>query len=1196
MIDFCTYNIRGLNNKQAFAKDFISHNKISMIALLETRVQQDHAEVISRRIALNFNWVFNYNHHSNGRIWLGWNNSIWKVLVISTSMQQISCSIKKLSTGECFIVSFVYGLNTPQERRLLWSELSSLRNSIGDDVPWSLMGDFNVCLGPDETNKCLVWTRSMLDFRDFILSQGLADLNCSGPRLTWWDSCIADPCFKKLDRCLVNGAWMVNFNMSKALILPRGISDHCPVAVSISHEYSGGRKPFQFFLHLLSSPDFLKVVSEAWQEEIVGDPWYILTTKLRIAKMGLRKLNDYTGNLHSAVQEARNALLDFQMAMPISPSVQQFEAEAKLRAELQDKLKHEEIFLRQKARVNWLKNGDNNNRFFFNACKGRWNVNKIFMLTDSNGVDVTTHKEISRVAVNYFKTLLGSTTPVVDFPTDIVLPQLTEDHRTLLAAPFSALDVFNTFKHMAKHKCPGPDGLPVEFYLAAWDIIGEDVTKGILHFFNTLHLPRIVNSSALALVPKSQQAAMMSDFRPISCCNVLYKCISKMLTARLKIIMPAIISPCQSAFVPHRLIGDNIMLAQALCRNYHLNSGQPRCALKVDIRKAFDTLNWHFLFEALRKMGFPDIFSNWVMKCISSCMLSVKVNGSLEGYFAAKSGLRQGDPLSPYLFVIAMEVMTSCINNEIAKGNFAYHWLANEASISHLIFADDVFLFSKGDVASVSALMDGVRKFSNVSALFPNVNKSQCFFGNVPRDEKLSILNLTGFRMGTLPITYLGLPLISTKLKTQDCAPLIHKICMRIDSWTCKMLSFAGRLQLLKVVLYGIQGYWTSHIFLQKGILKKLASYFIKFLWGGDTTSNKMAKVSWEDCCFPKDEGGLGLKNLFLWNKAAVYYQLWRILKPNSSSIWLIWIQKTVLKRRPFWTMRIPSYASWCLKKIMNVREEVLRYIKYKVGINSSFLLWHDPWLEGKPLLLDHDITITSMTDTNNMDKVGVWMLNGNWDLPGSNHTDVIALRRRIGAVRISQCDVISWEDDVQVTSSLIYNSIRCHNTHPPWTKLVWHSFQIPKCSFFLWLAFRNRLLTRERMLSFGFSGDANCVLCTGGVTETVQHLFTSCPFTVPVFDAANFRFTGDWNLYLQGQLLLGRVPKIQEQIAYLYFSVAGHAIWKERNLRVHEAGHKRSSQKITYLVKQTVREKLFSCSLFRKQASRNRNLIFLLY
>lgn len=223
-----------------------------------------------------------------------------------------------------------------------------------------------------------------------------------------------------------------------------------------------------------------------------------------------------------------------------------------------------------------------------------------------------------------------------EFPDDLALPLLSKSHSTQLAAPFTSAEVFKTLKSMPKNKCPGPDGFPVQFFLESWSVVGGDVTKAILHFFDTLHIPRIINSVALALVPKQVTSTTMHNFRPISCCNVLYKCISKMLAARMKLIMSSIISECQSAFVPKRLIGYNVLFAQSLCRNYHLMTGEPKCALKLDLQKAFDTISWSFLNKVLEKMGFPGIFINWLMTCLSSCMLSVKVNGALEGFFLGK--------------------------------------------------------------------------------------------------------------------------------------------------------------------------------------------------------------------------------------------------------------------------------------------------------------------------------------------------------------------------------------------------------------------------------------------------------------------------------------------------------------------------------------------------------------------------------
>lgn len=305
-------------------------------------------------------------------------------------------------------------------------------------------------------------------------------------------------------------------------------------------------------------------------------------------------------------------------------------------------------------------------------------------------------------------------------------------------------------------------------------------------------------------MPKVEGPTRMSQFRPISCCNVIYKCISKLIASRLKRVVASIVSLNQSAFIPKRSIGDNIMLAQAVCRDYHLSKGPARCLIKLDIHKAFDSLNWRFMKNTLIRLGFPTRFIDWIMKCITSGMYSVKVNGSLEGYFKGESGLRQGDALSPYLFVLAMEVFTSCINQSTASPGFKYHWRMDGIKLSHITFADDVLLFCKGEVNSVNCLMSGVQLFSSISGLKPNMQKSDCFFGNVSCEVIQSILDTTGLSQGSFPIRYLGLPLITGKLKISDCMPLVRKLCARIEVWTSIFLSYAGRLQLIKSVLSSI--------------------------------------------------------------------------------------------------------------------------------------------------------------------------------------------------------------------------------------------------------------------------------------------------------------------------------------------------------------------------------------------------------
>lgn len=181
----------------------------------------------------------------------------------------------------------------------------------------------------------------------------------------------------------------------------------------------------------------------------------------------------------------------------------------------------------------------------------------------------------------------------------------------------------------------------------------------------------------------------MSDYWPISCCNTTYKCISKIIVVRLKGILPSLISSSQFAFVPGRRIGDNILLAQELFRNYHRAYGQPMCAMKINLRKAFDSVSWDFMLNALSLFKFPPKFIYWIKACIFSPFFSVRVNGSLCGYFKGAKGLRQGDQLSPYLFVIAMEVLSIILAKETRSPVVKHHWKTKSLSLSHLCFADD---------------------------------------------------------------------------------------------------------------------------------------------------------------------------------------------------------------------------------------------------------------------------------------------------------------------------------------------------------------------------------------------------------------------------------------------------------------------------------------------------------------------------
>ena len=1198
IIDFCSYNVRGLNNKVPFVKDFLLNNNISLIGLIETRVQKNVAKIISTKISRSFQWSYNYSEHPGGRIWVGWNTFLWDISVIAQSSQHITCLATHRQYNVSFVISFIYGLHSGIDRRALWNDLIAVSRLIGSKA-WVLSGDFNVCLDICEKQGGNVrWKTDMEEFKDFTMRLGLTDLSFVGDLFTWWDKNSQNPRFRKLDRVMVNSSWLHLFGSSTSEFLSRGLSDHCPAATCLGINKFNPPKPFVCFNFICDHPSFLDLVAKSWDTQVSGDPWFILTSKLKATKAALKVLNKKNGNVHTRVDETRKALSDFQSSRQFSTIVDDLNDEKNLILAYKSALEAEESLLQQKSRIQWLQLGDNNSKFFFNSCKNRWNTNKIFSITDANGAIQDTHQGISQVAVTYFQNLFGGKPQISPIPENITLPNLTQSQILYLSQPFTQKEILSTLKSMPKNKSPGPDGFSTEFFIKAWSVVGGDVERAIVYFFNTCHLPRIINSVAVALVPKIPNPSSMTDFRPISCCNTLYKCISKLLALRLQRIIPYLVSPYQSAFISGRSIGDNVMLVQSLCKDYHLNQGPPRCALKVDIHKAFDTLSWEFIFEVLKRMHFPEIFIDWIYACISSAMFSIKINGSLEGYFKGNSGLRQGDPLSPYLFVLAMEVLTQCIQLSTSSTDFKFHWRSKEVNLTHMVFADDIFLFCKGETNSVKFLKHGLDLFSDISGLKANWNKSNCFFANTSDDVKNQILQLTGFQCGSLPITYLGLPLITTKLKYQDCRPLLSKICFRIETWTSKFLSFAGRLILIRTVLFGILGYWSMFLFLPNHILKRINSMVFKFLWGGyyKPTGRCHHKVSWLDCCHPTLEGGLGIKNIYEWNKSAILFQFWRLVQPNASSIWVQWFQKSLLKNKGIWTAGLPYKCAWGVRKIFNCRDKAIEFIKYHIGRHSIFKFWHDPWIRQKPLLVQFDRMLVSNFESNLSAEIRDFQQNGNWVLPTSNYLDCVELRRRISEVQLNDSDYITWEglrvDKVSI--STVWNSIRHKAVQPSWHQYVWHSFSINKCSFIMWLALKDRLLTKDKMILFQMQVQPNCLLCSSD--ETTHHLFSDCPYFDLIRAACPVPFSADWNRCQQGDLFAPSTCEKWKYIGSLFLAVAVYLVWKERNFRLHNVGSRHGTHSVIITLKKMVREKLWSSAKFRKWAHQDASIISLLY
>ena len=242
---------------------------------------------------------------------------------------------------------------------------------------------------------------------------------------------------------------------------------------------------------------------------------------------------------------------------------------------------------------------------------------------------------------------------------------------------------------MGELKAPGTDGMPALFYKQFWDIVGTDVTREVTIFLCGGDMPEGWNETVVVLIPKVPNPERLKDLRPISLCNVIYKIASKVLSNRLKMLLPEIIALNQSAFVPGRMITDNVLLAYELTHYLQTKkSGRDSfAAVKLDMSKAYDRVEWIFLEKMLIWLGFHEQWVNTIMKCVTTVTYRIKVNGVLTDVIVPERGLRQEDPISPYLFLLCAEALSCLLHAAEERGDLEGVKVCPEApSINHLFF------------------------------------------------------------------------------------------------------------------------------------------------------------------------------------------------------------------------------------------------------------------------------------------------------------------------------------------------------------------------------------------------------------------------------------------------------------------------------------------------------------------------------
>jgi hypothetical protein len=506
--------------------------------------------------------------------------------------------------------SAIYASTSYLSRRQLWTSLNSLQAQ--HDLPWCFLGDFNVILGAHEhRGRVNPARRPIVEFQSWTDTNNLIHLPTRGAEYTWNNGRGGSRhTEKRLDRVVCNQAWLDICSVSSVSSLTRLRSDHFPLLLDVQLNFISHASQFKFMKIWTMHPDCRSIISDCWNSVIVGCPMFVLSQKLKLLKSKLKDWNkNCFGNVHDMVNSADKKLQHIQSQIQLNGHIDALLHEEKLASvEYEEALNRQEVFWQEKARLNWHLEGDRNTKYFHRLAKIKSTTKSITSMQIGETV-VTDQSTISEHIVDFYKKLFSTNSILQEsLLVEEVIPSLvTNEINALLTMLPSHSKIKSAMFALNADSAPGPDGFGAYFYQHYWDIVHSDVISSVLEFFTTSWILPGFNSNIIALLPKVPEASSIDQYRPIAMANFKFKIISKIIADRLATIMPSLISEEQKGFIHGRDIKDCLCIASEVANLLHNKSFGGNLALKIDIAKAFDTLDWSFLFKVLKTFGFNDM-------------------------------------------------------------------------------------------------------------------------------------------------------------------------------------------------------------------------------------------------------------------------------------------------------------------------------------------------------------------------------------------------------------------------------------------------------------------------------------------------------------------------------------------------------------------------------------------------------------
>ncbi|VVA18748.1 PREDICTED: reverse mRNAase [Prunus dulcis] len=618
---------------------------------------------------------------------------------------------------------------------------------------------------------------------------------------------------------------------------------------------------------------------------------------------------------------------------------------------------------------------------------------------------------------------------------------------------------------------------------------------------------------------KSLQFYLPEQYRPISLCNYAYKILAKLLASRLSSLLPFLISPNQNAFVANRVIQDNISIAHEAYHHLKLKTRGSRheLGLKVDMNKAYDRVEWDFLEALLCKLGFRDHWVRLIMACVSSVSFSVLINGKPGPTFRPSRGLRQGDPLSPYLFLLVSDVFSKNLSKCISGGWIKGIKMAQRSPVlSTTSFLQMTpFFFLRADVTNCRRFMHLLNRYCAASGQLVNHEKSCLYFSsNTPAELKTTIGSILAVEGTDNPGNYLGMPTMWGRSKKAAMNYVKERVKDKILGWKQSSLSLAGKEVLIKAIATAVPTFPMQCFKFTRGLCDEINSEMAKFWWGKPNSDTKIHWKSWSALCLPKSDGGLGFRDLNTFNLALLGKQAWRLIhEPNS--YWAKLIKARYFPNCDFINAVAGHRPSWGWISLLEGREVIKENIRHQVFNGHNTKIWQDRWL-----LPPHQGYVVPLnTVPLNAPQLVSEILDGQtrtWNtqaLAQYVSQDTIKLISEVPIGNLHREDIIVWPwnksglysvksgYNLQVVSASYiggYNRSSHVIERGVW-KDIWASPTLPKVKFFLWRMMVRALPTKLNLYRRRIISSPFCPICNQ-YEESEEHAIFLCPWTQAVW------------------------------------------------------------------------------------------------